>query len=104
MKTTPFLNDLLDKLSPLGAMARSMMGDYCLYCEGVLVGLVCDDELFLKQFPQNQAVLERCEKRPPYPTAKPYYVVDTSDVAFLNEAITLTVSGAKSLAKNKKGR
>ena len=25
-----------------------MMGDYCIYCDGIIFGLVCDDKLFIK--------------------------------------------------------
>jgi DNA transformation protein and related proteins len=40
---------ILDQLSSLGNVrARRMFGDYALYCGEKVVGLVCDDQLFIK--------------------------------------------------------
>jgi DNA transformation protein and related proteins len=40
---------ILDQLSGLeGVSARKMFGEYALYCNGKVVGLVCDDILFIK--------------------------------------------------------
>ncbi len=91
MKSTPFVDDLLATLSPFGAMAKFMMGGYCLYCEGVLVGLVCADVLYLKQFDENKNYLARCSMQPPYEHARPHFVVSTDDEEFLFGAIALTV-------------
>src|SRR5512138_2840670 len=40
---------ILDQLvSVKGASARKMFGGYALYCGSKVVGLVCDDKLFVK--------------------------------------------------------
>ncbi len=40
---------ILDKLDGLHEVsARKMFGEYALYCGGKVVGLVCDDTLFIK--------------------------------------------------------
>jgi DNA transformation protein len=40
---------ILDQISALGAVrARKRFGDYALYCDEKVVGLVCDDQLFIK--------------------------------------------------------
>lgn len=40
---------ILDQLSSLGNVrARKMFGDYALYCGEKVVGLVCDDQVFIK--------------------------------------------------------
>ncbi len=40
---------ILDQLASLnGVSARKMFGEYALYCDGKVVGLVCDDALFVK--------------------------------------------------------
>jgi DNA transformation protein len=40
---------ILDQLSAVGVVrARKMFGDYALYCDEKVVGLVCDDQLFIK--------------------------------------------------------
>ncbi len=55
--------------------ARKMFGEYALYCEGKLVALVCDDQLFLKPTAAGRRLLGTPEEQPPYPSAKPCFVV-----------------------------
>lgn len=42
--------------------AKKMFGDYCLYCDGKVVGLICDDYLYLKPLPQLQSLLHECDQ------------------------------------------
>jgi DNA transformation protein len=54
--------------------ARKMFGEYALYCDGKLVALVCDEQLFLKPTPAGRAMLgEEVSEGPPYPGAKPCF-------------------------------
>ena len=40
---------ILDQLVSVGeTSARKMFGEYALYCDGKVVGLVCDDTLYIK--------------------------------------------------------
>jgi hypothetical protein len=40
---------ILDQLVSAGSIsARKMFGEYALYCDGKVVGLVCDDTLYVK--------------------------------------------------------
>ena len=40
---------ILDQLSSLRDVSvRKMFGEYALYCDGKVVGLVCDDTLYIK--------------------------------------------------------
>lgn len=40
---------ILDQLASVeDVVVRKMFGEYALYCEGKVVGLVCDDTLFVK--------------------------------------------------------
>ena len=40
---------ILDQLASIqDVAARKMFGEYALYCDGKVVGLVCDDTLFIK--------------------------------------------------------
>ena len=61
--------------------ARKMFGDYCLYCNGKVVGLICDDYLYLKPLKQLQPLLHECDQqmRPPYDGAKPHYLITDVD-------------------------
>ena len=61
--------------------ARKMFGDYCLYCNGKVVGLICDDYLYLKPLKQLQPLLHECDQqmRTPYDGAKPHYLITDVD-------------------------
>ncbi len=71
---------LLDQLSDLpGASARKMFGEYCLYLAGKPVGLVCDEQLFLKPTAAGRARLAQIIEGAPYPGAKPHLLI-TADL------------------------
>lgn len=65
---------ILEQLSELPHVrARKMFGDYALYCNEKVVGLVCDDELFIKITDEGkQHNTEDYEEGIPYPGAKAY--------------------------------
>ena len=68
---------LLDQISGAGRVdARKMFGEYGLYCDNKIVGLICDNTLFLKPTPSALALLAHPRYGPPYPGAKPYLVIE----------------------------
>ncbi len=69
---------LVDQLSLLSTVStRKMFGEYALYCDGKVVGLVCDNQLFIKITESGKALLgEYYEEGEPYPGAKPYMRID----------------------------
>lgn len=67
---------LLDQLSGLGeASSKKMFGEYCLYLAGKPVGLVCDDQLYLKPTAAGRAMLAHAVDGSPYPGAKPHLLL-----------------------------
>jgi len=50
-ETIEFLRDALALVPEVSF--RPMMGEYCVYCMGRVVALVCDDTLFLKTTPET---------------------------------------------------
>jgi len=69
---------LLEAMAGAGAVsAKKMFGEYDVYCDGKLVALVCDDQLFMKINPAGRAWLgDAIDEAPPYPGAKPSFRVD----------------------------
>ena len=57
------------------ALAKPMFGEYGLYFKGTLIGLVCDDRLFIKATEAGEAVIGKHEQGPPYPGSKPAIIV-----------------------------
>jgi len=68
---------ILEQLQGAGKVtARRMFGEYAVYCEGRVVGLICDNQLFLKPAPGAHALLGPVAMAPPYPGAKPHLLID----------------------------
>ena len=55
---------------------RRMFGEFAVYCDGKVVALVCDNQFFLKPTEAGKALLDQVKEAPPYPGAKPYYLID----------------------------
>ncbi len=45
-----FVDYIIDQIENAGVITfRKMFGEYALYCNGKVVALICDDQLFVKQ-------------------------------------------------------
>lgn len=55
--------------------AKRMFGNYALYCENKVVGLVCDDQLFVKITSVADNYLDKSHDAPPFPGAKNWKLV-----------------------------
>ncbi len=90
------LEFLLDQLAALpGVTARRMFGEYCLYLDGKPVGLVCDDQLYLKPTPAGRARLDLAVEDRPYPGARPHLLVapdQWEDAAWLCDLVAATAA------------
>ncbi|MGN1078323.1 MAG: hypothetical protein ACI4ST_07375 [Candidatus Gallimonas sp.] len=75
--------EILEGLSEV--RAYPMMGDYVVYCRERAVGCICDGNLFVKKTPSSRRMLEGAPELPPYVGAKPRYLVEDTDKAFLQE-------------------
>lgn len=70
------IDHLLDQASGAGQVsARAMFGEYGLYCNGRMVGVVCRDALFIKPTRPGEELEPDLERRPPYEGAKPSMLV-----------------------------
>lgn len=71
---------LLDQLAGAGSIhAKKMFGEYGLYCEGKMFAIVADDQLFIKPTEAGRAWISAqgtLQEAPPYPQAKPYFLID----------------------------
>ncbi|MFI4956157.1 MAG: TfoX/Sxy family protein [Gammaproteobacteria bacterium] len=67
---------ILEQIADAGVVAaKKMFGEYCLYCNGKVVALVCDDQLFVKPTQAGKSFVGEYEERAPYKGAKPYLYV-----------------------------
>jgi TfoX/Sxy family transcriptional regulator of competence genes len=81
---------------------RRMFGEFAVYCDGKVVALVCDNQFFLKPTAPGKALLDRVKEAPPYPGAKPYYLIDAQlDDAEAAAAIVRATADALPMPKVK---
>ena len=103
MSNPDLVTYIVEQASKAGDVnARKMFGDYCLYCEGKPVGLICDNYLYLKPLKQLEPILHDDDRqmRPPYDGAKPHYVI--SDVDDRDYISLLVNTAADSLPAKRK--
>lgn len=80
-----------------GISSRAMFGEYAVYRHGVVIGLVCDDRLFLKQTAAGRTLLgDEVQEAPAYPGAKLSLVVPEErwdDSEFMAALARVTAEG-----------
>jgi DNA transformation protein len=96
---------ILDQLSPLrDVSARKMFGEYALYYEGRVVGLVCDDKLFIKiTQPGKDFVGKFYQEGFAYPGAKASMLINEErieDSQWLSELVRISTESLP-IQKNK---
>ncbi|EEW24797.1 TfoX/Sxy family protein [Rhodobacter ferrooxidans] len=82
---------ILEQMQGAGNVAiRPMFGEYAVYCDGKVVGLICDNQLTLKPTPGLRALLPDAVLGEPYPGVKPQIVIDEAldDPALLARLVT----------------
>ncbi len=88
---------IVEQMSGAGVVsAKKMFGEYGIFCDGKMVAIVGDDQLFLKPTAAGRAFLGEVEEVPPYPGAKPYFLISGEhwdDHEWMNELTRLTCAG-----------
>lgn len=87
-----FVQYIADQCSGAGdIVAKKMFGDYGIYCNGKIFGLICDDHFYLKPTDEVRPLLRAVDMRPPYEGAKPYfYIADVDDHDYLSALVRET--------------
>ena len=87
-----FVQYISDQCAGAGMIVtKKMFGDYGIYCNGKIFGLICDNRLFIKPTEAGRSMLERVELLPPYPGAKDYfYIADVDDHEYLSNLVRVT--------------
>ena len=73
---------------------RRMFGEFAVYCDGKVVALVCDNQCFVKPTAAGRALLGAVTEAPPYPGAKPHYLLagQLDDAALMARLVRLTAA------------
>lgn len=87
---------LIEQATGAGTVsAKPMFGEYGLYVDGKMIGLVCDDQLFVKPTTSGRVHAEPVSDAPPYPGAKPQMLIEADrwdDAEWLCELLRVTAA------------
>lgn len=79
-----FVRFVCDQMNGAGEITyRKMFGDYGVYCDGKIFGLICDNQLYVKMTQAGARLCPDLPQAPPYEGAKPHYLVEDVDNAAL---------------------
>ncbi len=72
--------------------SKKMFGEYVLYCDGKVIALICDNQLFVKQTDKGRAYIGKPVEVPPYLGAKLYFLIEDKfeDRHWISELIRIT--------------
>lgn len=90
-----FVEYVVDQLADVGAITyRKMFGEYAVYCDGKIVALICDNQLFIKPTEAGRSFIGDVVEAPPYPGAKPSFLIgdQIEDKDWLSNLVRLTTN------------
>lgn len=75
-----FVQYIADQCETAGVITvKKMFGDYGIYCDGKIFGLICDDQFFIKPTEAVRPLLRKIDLCPPYEGAKDYFLITDVD-------------------------
>jgi TfoX/Sxy family transcriptional regulator of competence genes len=93
---------LLQRLRPATRFSvRPMFGEFALYADGKVVGLICDNLFYVKIVPASVELESLCEKGEPYLGARPHYIVEEGQLITLPNLSAILFGIAASVPEKK---
>ena len=99
-----FVKFAVDQMAGAGTLSyRRMFGEYAVYCDGKVVALICDNQLFVKPTEPGRAFIGDVVEAPAYPGARLSFLIEENleDSGWIRELIMLTAD-ALPLPKDRK--
>jgi TfoX/Sxy family transcriptional regulator of competence genes len=89
-----FVDFIIEQVVNAGEItAKKMFGEYGLYSDGKLFGLICDNKLFIKPTNAGRQFIGEVEEAPPYQGAKPAFLIEDKmeDREWLSRLVKISV-------------
>jgi TfoX/Sxy family transcriptional regulator of competence genes len=89
-----FVDFVLEQVKNVGEItAKKMFGEYGLYADEKLFGLVCDNKLFIKPTLAGRAYIGDVVEAAPYEEAKPSFLIEENieDSKWLSELVRISL-------------
>jgi DNA transformation protein and related proteins len=101
-ETTEYILEMLGSGSTFSV--RAMFGEYALYCDGVVVGLICGDQLYIKDVPESSELADYCDMGFPFSKAKEHYVIEEHHYTQIENLSEILENIAISIQKKAKAK
>ena len=89
-----FVDFVLEQIKNAGEITvKKMFGEYSIYADGKLLGLICDNKLFIKPTNLGREFIGNVIEASPYEGAKPIFLIEDKieDSDWLSELIRISV-------------
>lgn len=89
-----FVDFVLDQIGFAGDLsAKKMFGEYGVFADGKIFGLICDNKLYIKPTNAGREFIGDVVEAPPYKGAKPSFLIEEKieDREWLSELVRITV-------------
>ena len=89
-----FVDFVSDQIKNSGEIiAKKMFGEYGIYSDGKLFGLICDNKLFIKPTNSGRKFIGNVVEAPPYEGAKPSFLIEDKieDSEWLSELVRISL-------------
>ncbi len=103
--TQEFVDFVVEQITGCGEInAKKMFGEYGIYADGKIFGLICNDKLYLKPTKAGREFIGMPTEEPAYPGAKPYFLIEDEleDSQWLSELIKISLPELPALKSKKK--
>jgi TfoX/Sxy family transcriptional regulator of competence genes len=90
-----FVDFVIEQIKNAGEItAKKMFGEYSIYADGTLFGLICDNKLFIKPTISGREFIGDVIEAPPYEGAKPSFLIDEKieNSDWLSELIRISLN------------
>ncbi len=90
-----FVDFVLDQIKKSGEItAKKMFGEYGIYSDGKLFGLICDNKLSIKPTNSGRTFIGNVVEAPPYEGAKPSFLIEDKieDSEWLSELVRISLN------------
>ncbi|NJN41288.1 MAG: TfoX/Sxy family protein [Flammeovirgaceae bacterium] len=89
-----FVDFIVNQIHRAGEItARKMFGEYGIYADAKIFGLICDNKLFIKPTEAGRKFIVDVVEAPPYPGAKPSFLIEEriEDSRWLSQLVRTTI-------------
>lgn len=89
-----FVDFIVGQIQKVGVItAKKMFGEYGIYHNEKLFGVICDNKLYIKPTNAGRAFIGHPIERPPYEGAKPSFLIEdkVEDSEWLSKLVSVTV-------------